>query len=153
MPEAVSRHFRYRSYRIICFAPAGAGCHPTFCPAYIVSHFPIHRKFLLFCSVKWHGNMLQCLCPAMQGDELFGGYGRYFFASKVNRTLSPFPAALRRMFAAGITGLSPQMWNTILSPVRPLLSGKMASANLGHKLHGVRNHRAPFTGGVIPITA
>jgi asparagine synthase (glutamine-hydrolysing) len=69
------------------------------------------------------------------GDELFGGYDRYFFASKLNRTLSPFPVGLRQMISAGITGLSPQMWNNMLSPIRPLLPHKMASANLGDKLH------------------
>lgn len=69
------------------------------------------------------------------GDELFGGYSRYFFASELNRKLSCIPWSLRRMFAAGITSLSPQTWNAILAPVRPLLPRKIASANLGDKLH------------------
>jgi asparagine synthase (glutamine-hydrolysing) len=69
------------------------------------------------------------------GDELFGGYGRYFFMTKLNRILSSFPVGLRQMFATWITSLSPQVWNSILSPVRPLLPGKIASSNLGDKLY------------------
>jgi asparagine synthase (glutamine-hydrolysing) len=80
------------------------------------------------------------------GDELFGGYGHYFFTSKLNRKLFPLPLVLRQMLAAGITGISPQMWNNIFSPVRPLLPRKMASANLGDKLHkgaGIMTARSP----------
>jgi len=69
------------------------------------------------------------------GDELFGGYDRYFLASKINNKLAPFPVGLRKIFAALITGVSPQIWNNILSPIRPLLSQKLASANLGDKFH------------------
>jgi asparagine synthase (glutamine-hydrolysing) len=34
-----------------------------------------------------------------------------------------------------MTGISPAAWNKILSPLRPLLKHKLATANLGDKLH------------------
>ena len=69
------------------------------------------------------------------GDELFGGYDRYFLASKINKRLAPFPVSIRKIIAALITSVSPQMWNNMLSPIRPLLSHKLISTNLGDKLH------------------
>jgi asparagine synthase (glutamine-hydrolysing) len=69
------------------------------------------------------------------GDELFCGYDRYLLTSKLSKNLQPIPLGLRKFGAGLMTGISPAAWNKILSPLRPLLKHKLATANLGDKLH------------------
>jgi len=52
------------------------------------------------------------------GDELFGGYNRYFTAAKYGRTLFSQPKALRQLESAAFRALSPNAW-TKLSGVLP----------------------------------
>jgi len=44
------------------------------------------------------------------GDELFGGYPRYFLSNRLDRTLRRFPGFLRRGAAAGLRGLPNGLW-------------------------------------------
>ena len=43
--------------------------------------------------------------------------------------------AMRRVMAAGLTGVSPAAWNRLLGPVQGLLPKSLAQTNIGDKLH------------------
>lgn len=47
------------------------------------------------------------------GDELFGGYNRYFFGRSLWQRIGPFPHALRRGIGRGVLSISPNAWDTI----------------------------------------
>jgi asparagine synthase (glutamine-hydrolysing) len=69
------------------------------------------------------------------GDELFCGYNRYLMASGLWKKLSMLPAGSRRLAARGLTAVSPERWNSLLTPVLGVLPGSLRHANLGDKLH------------------
>jgi asparagine synthase (glutamine-hydrolysing) len=69
------------------------------------------------------------------GDELFGGYNRYVFTNQLWRRINRLPLRLRRLAAAGITQLSPRIWNALLRPSQQLMPATLRIANLGDKLH------------------
>ncbi len=69
------------------------------------------------------------------GDELFGGYNRYFWASRIWRALGPAPHALRAGVARAITRLSPGAWNHLFDAARFAVPSRLRYANPGDKLH------------------
>lgn len=70
------------------------------------------------------------------GDELFGGYGRYFQAASIDGALGRVPAWMRRLGAGSIRALSPGAWNSLLRPALSLLPPALKSgARPGDKLH------------------
>lgn len=71
------------------------------------------------------------------GDELFGGYNRYVQGYNRWGTVSKVPVGLRRLVAAGISGLSPSIWSKILGPLEPAMPQSFRMANIGEKLHKV----------------
>ncbi len=50
------------------------------------------------------------------GDELFGGYTRYFLGMRVYRTLKRIPMVLRKLSREVIYAISPETWDKIFSP-------------------------------------
>lgn len=69
------------------------------------------------------------------GDELFGGYNRYFWAPEIWRKLSWAPRNVRAAFAVILTAIPPAMWNRIFDGGSRLLPAKYRYANPGDKLH------------------
>ena len=69
------------------------------------------------------------------GDELFAGYGRYARNSQRWARVSRLPYGVRRMAAAGLRALSPDAWQAVLGPARPLMPHSLRKAHLGEKLH------------------
>ncbi len=65
------------------------------------------------------------------GDELFGGYNRYAWATKILHR----PKLLRKLFAHGLTALSPLTWNQLCFAITPLLPKSMRFALPGDKAH------------------
>lgn len=65
------------------------------------------------------------------GDELFGGYYRYFLAPKVWRSIGWMPLPLRRALGAGLTALSAESINRFAGP----LSHRVGVALPGDKAH------------------
>ncbi len=65
------------------------------------------------------------------GDELFGGYSRYFAAQKYGRMLYTPPKPLRMAMAGTIRALSPAAWNRMFSAVP---ASKRPDA-AGHRMH------------------
>ena len=52
------------------------------------------------------------------GDELFGGYNRYFLGRKLWRAIGWMPTSVRTSLGAGITLVSPRIWSAVLRGVR-----------------------------------
>ena len=48
------------------------------------------------------------------GDEVFGGYNRYFFAPKIYNRLQMIPAPLKKMVISGIDTVPNSIWDKIL---------------------------------------
>jgi asparagine synthase (glutamine-hydrolysing) len=48
------------------------------------------------------------------GDELFGGYNRYFLGEKFQRNILPIPSVLRQMGSNAISTRSPQQWDSLV---------------------------------------
>lgn len=69
------------------------------------------------------------------GDELFGGYNRYFWARSIWSYLGWAPRPLRAALAGLLTTLPPYAWNQIFSGLSRLLPARWHYANAGDKLH------------------
>lgn len=69
------------------------------------------------------------------GDELFGGYNRYSSGATIWRHLSSVPMPIRYAFAHFLRCVSPNIWNTILSPLHFALPRRFRHTNVGDKIH------------------
>lgn len=69
------------------------------------------------------------------GDELFGGYNRYFLARSLRRATGWWPQAARLLVARGITGLSPNRWDKIAGGAGRLLPASLRQHRIGEGLH------------------
>lgn len=80
------------------------------------------------------------------GDELFGGYNRYVWASRIWRSLGWAPRPLRAALAGILTTLPPAAWNGVFAGLSLLLPKRWRYANPGDKLHklaGILAVRSP----------
>jgi asparagine synthase (glutamine-hydrolysing) len=68
------------------------------------------------------------------GDELFGGYTRYFLGREIWRKIGWMPLWLRRLGARVAVGVSPRTWKAILRSA-PVLFGSARVSNPDHKVH------------------
>lgn len=69
------------------------------------------------------------------GDELFGGYNRYFWGPRIWNRLAWLPYPLRMALGAAITTLPPSGWDVLGRPLNLLRSGTGGIACLGQKAH------------------
>ena len=69
------------------------------------------------------------------GDELFGGYNRYFWARNLWRKLGWAPRPLRAALAGVLTALPPAAWNAAFARFGRWLPARLRYANPGDKLH------------------
>ena len=69
------------------------------------------------------------------GDELFGGYNRYFWGQRIWSRLGWMPPALRHALGAGITQLPVPAWDALGRTVSRALPGTQGVARLGDKAH------------------
>ncbi|HUR82776.1 MAG TPA: asparagine synthase (glutamine-hydrolyzing) [Thermoanaerobaculia bacterium] len=74
-------------------------------PTYLVSHMA--RQYVTV-SLSGEG-----------GDEVFGGYRRYFEGQRVLRAFGRVPAPLRRAIGNGIAAVPPRQWDRLLSWRQP----------------------------------
>ncbi len=65
------------------------------------------------------------------GDELFGGYNRYFLGPKTWRAISWMPPPVRRVLGAGLTAFPAHAVNNLMGP----LAARSGVAALGDKAH------------------
>lgn len=69
------------------------------------------------------------------GDELFGGYNRYFWGRDIWRKVGWMPKSARVAMARGLTALPPQKWNRIFAGMKPILPHRLQANLPGDKLH------------------
>lgn len=72
------------------------------------------------------------------GDELLGGYNRYFWGPKVWGRLSLLPFGVRRLLGHGISKVPVSVWDGLgqaLKNFRPHMTGALGVARLGDKAH------------------
>jgi asparagine synthase (glutamine-hydrolysing) len=69
------------------------------------------------------------------GDELFGGYNRYFWAMNIWKRIGWAPLSLRAAMAATLTTLPPTVWNSAFKGLARFLPAGWRYANAGDKLH------------------
>ena len=69
------------------------------------------------------------------GDELFGGYNRYLWSSRIWQKIGWIPQNLRHTFASTLTSVSPKNWNRTFAFINPLLPSKFQQPFAGYKLH------------------
>ncbi|MBD1806558.1 asparagine synthase (glutamine-hydrolyzing) [Microcoleus sp. FACHB-SPT15] len=69
------------------------------------------------------------------GDELFGGYNRYFWGRRIWQKIGWIPPNLREFAAYGLTTLSPQTWDRLFAGFGSLLPAKLRQRQPGYKLH------------------
>jgi len=68
------------------------------------------------------------------GDELFAGYERYFWATRIWDKVNRIPMGLRSLGAKGLRTLSPGIWETIFGGLRPLFPDRLKMRNPRDKL-------------------
>lgn len=69
------------------------------------------------------------------GDELFGGYNRYFWAQAIWNKTGRLTDGVRKLFGRGLSGLSPDTWDRIFRTLGPLWPAAYRQRLPGDKLH------------------
>lgn len=69
------------------------------------------------------------------GDELFGGYGRYFLMKRVWNSMSPFPKPVRKSVSKMISAVSPATIDKFYRLASPLVPRNKRSLPMGDKAH------------------
>jgi asparagine synthase (glutamine-hydrolysing) len=68
------------------------------------------------------------------GDEIFCGYHRYALGRDMWRRFQYFPLGARRALAAAIRAVRPEIWDTILKPIRNFLPLPLRVTNPGDRI-------------------
>ena len=76
------------------------------------------------------------------GDELFGGYNRYFWVRKIWNKVSWLPTSTRRLFTKAILSLPTHYWDAIYSITSRILNSSERLAFTGQKLHNLAERMA-----------
>lgn len=69
------------------------------------------------------------------GDELFGGYPRYFDGQRAWRQIERLPRPLRGPLASALCAVSPGGWNAVLDAMRRLPGASRIASLDGSRLH------------------
>jgi asparagine synthase (glutamine-hydrolysing) len=69
------------------------------------------------------------------GDELFGGYNRYFWAERVWRNVEWMPEPVRKVAGHAITSVPATGWDRMQASFSGLMPRRLRVAQLGDKLH------------------
>ena len=69
------------------------------------------------------------------GDELFGGYGRYFMANKIWLKIEKIPLTIRKLISKGITLLSPKIWDYLINSAFKFMPSRFRMSHPGDKIY------------------
>lgn len=69
------------------------------------------------------------------GDELFGGYGRYFLSRNVWQRTRRLPGVVRHSMTRGLHALPTSAWDTLTRPLSALLPPRLRQRSIGDRLH------------------
>ena len=73
------------------------------------------------------------------GDELFGGYNRYVWATRVWNILKFFPASMRTYLSAALTSIPASNYDKLYDVLQSSLPQRYRVNNCGDKLHKLAN--------------
>jgi len=71
------------------------------------------------------------------GDELFGGYSRYFQARSIAGKVTKLPLAGRRLLVKGMRSVSVEQWNKLLNPVMQFAPAGFHRGMPGDRIHKI----------------
>jgi asparagine synthase (glutamine-hydrolysing) len=71
------------------------------------------------------------------GDELFGGYTRYFLGQQLFRRMDWVPGVLRPVIGRALTLFPSHQWDRLLALARPVLPSKLRQPRGGERIHKV----------------
>jgi asparagine synthase (glutamine-hydrolysing) len=69
------------------------------------------------------------------GDELFGGYHRYFLGQRARKKIARVPRSLRRPAARAITAIPTRTWDTAFRLLEPVTPRSFRQNRPGERLH------------------
>jgi asparagine synthase (glutamine-hydrolysing) len=69
------------------------------------------------------------------GDELFGGYNRYFMSQKLWRYAGRIPSSLRSVAARSLRSVPISAWNTLFDPTRRYAPRILRRDRAGERIH------------------
>jgi asparagine synthase (glutamine-hydrolysing) len=69
------------------------------------------------------------------GDELFGGYNRYFWCRQIWDKVGRIPHIARQLAAQVLRAPTPSAWDRFFASAGPLLPARLRQAHPGDKLH------------------
>ena len=69
------------------------------------------------------------------GDEVFGGYTRYFWGPEIWRRIGWAPQSMRRMVAKTLTSLSPDTWDDLFQSLDYLIPKRLKQRMPGDKIY------------------
>lgn len=81
------------------------------------------------------------------GDESFGGYNRYLWASSIWRKIGWLPAGARKMVSRSLDAVPPSGWDRVYGIVEPIMPKRYRINNPGDKAHKL----AEILGGAGPM--
>jgi len=79
------------------------------------------------------------------GDELFGGYNRYFWGRSIWKAISNIPRPIRRSASWVITSISPERWDGVFNRIKLFLPDRFREELPGNKLHKLASVLASTT--------
>ncbi len=68
------------------------------------------------------------------GDEVFGGYNRYFLGHRIWNGIKWMPTSVRKAGGSILSALSPQTWNLLFRGAGPVLPNRITVQHPGDKL-------------------
>jgi asparagine synthase (glutamine-hydrolysing) len=69
------------------------------------------------------------------GDELFGGYNRYFWASSIWKTIGWLPRGTRRVVASAMMTVRPEGWERLFTVFSPFIPKNVRQRLVGDKMY------------------
>jgi asparagine synthase (glutamine-hydrolysing) len=81
------------------------------------------------------------------GDEIFGGYNRHVWLSRIWKKVGGYPRGARSAIAAGLSALSPEAWDGVFRSFEWALPEQTAHRGRGEKIHklaGILSAKDPF---------
>jgi len=71
------------------------------------------------------------------GDEVFGGYNRYFWGSEIFNKFRYIPYQLRNIISTALKFIPPHSWNSFISTIEKIFCSSFNIRQVGEKIHKI----------------